>query len=137
MGIAAQVRDFDLYGAVDRTTSQFAGVPPGSSLGTKTKAVVSNPKKLAIVVGVVIAFSVIVALLLATGVLGNVYRAIYMFWPGRPWTHVMRENPWTYLLLAVGLVWLPYTLSPPLRWGRAFVSYVVFWVGFIGGHTFW
>lgn len=120
MGIAAQareVRDFDLYAAVERRTCQFAGVPLGSSLGEKVKAVVTNPKKLAIVVGVVVASSVIVALLLATGVLGGVYRAIYTFWPGKPWTHAMRENPWIYLLLTVGLVWMPYTLSPPTRWG--------------------
>ncbi len=132
-----KVREFDLYASLDRTTASFAGVDTGTSLGGRVKAVLSNPKKLALVVGVVGGFSAIVLLLLATGVLGDVYRAIYTAWPGRPWTHVMRDHPWIYVVLAVALVWLPFVLSPPTRWGRAFVSYVVFWVGFLGGHVFW
>lgn len=121
MGMAAQlrkIRDFDLYATLDKRAADFAGVPPESSLATKVKAVATNPRKLLIVVGVVVGFSAVVIVLFASGALGYVYQAIYEFWPGRSWTHVMRDRPWIYLVLAVGLTWMP-------------------WVGFLGGHVFW
>lgn len=140
MTIAARLRtlrDFDLYEKLEEAGARFADVPGGTRLRTKVRAVVASPKKLAIVVGVILGFSAALVSLFLSGVLGEVYEAIYTFWPGRPWTHVMREKPWIYLALAILFLWLPYTLSPPTRWGRAFVSYVVFWAGFLGGHVFW
>jgi hypothetical protein len=87
--------------------------------------------------GAVAIFSVIVGGLLVSGVLGDVYESIWQWYPGRPWTHVMRDNPWIYAVLAVSLSVVPFLLAPRGRWGRAFLTYVIFLVGFLGGHVFW
>ena len=85
----------------------------------------------------VLVFSTVIGGLLVTGRLGDFYRRIYTFWPGRPWTHVMRDHPWIYALLAIALLVVPYWLAPKGRWGRSFLTYVVFLVGFLGGHVLW
>jgi hypothetical protein len=85
----------------------------------------------------VLVFSVVVIVLLVNGTLADFYESIWSRWPGRPWTEVMRDNPWIYLVLAVVLAIVPLLLAPRDRWGRAFLTYVVFWIGFLGGHVFW
>jgi len=128
---------FDLAATVDKATANFAGVPTGSSVATKVKAIAKNPRKLAALVGIVLGLSGVIAALALSGALAAIYESIYTLWPGRPWTHVMRERPWIYVVLAVAFSWLPFTLSPPHRWGRAFLSYCFFLTGFLAGHVFW
>jgi hypothetical protein len=135
--LTQKIRDFDLYEAVDRGTARFAGLSKDSTVGQRLAAIVADPRKLAILVGVVAAFSLTVGILLATGLLAQVYESIYMFWPGRPWTDVMRDHPWVYGILALASLWLPFTLSHRTHWARAFMGYAFFWVGFLGGHIFW
>jgi hypothetical protein len=103
-------------------------------------AIVRDPEKRRIFMayaGAVLLFSAVVATLLVTGMLGAAYEWIWRRVPGRPWTHVMRDHPWVYGLLAVGLSVVPFLLAPRGRWGRAFLTYVIFLIGFLGGHVFW
>ena len=58
-------------------------------------------------IGLVASFTVAVVVLLVTGRLDNVYEAIYTWFPGRPWTHVMRDHPWLYVALVVPLAAVP------------------------------
>ena len=106
-------------------------------------SVLTNPAKraqrrwLLAFASLVVAFSAVVGGLLVTGRLGAFYEAIWEWYPGRPWTHAMRDHPWIYLVLAVGLAIVPFWLAPRGRWGRAFLTYVIFLIGFLGGHVFW
>jgi hypothetical protein len=97
----------------------------------------SQRKVLVVFASIVAVFSALVGSLLVTGRLGDFYRAIWSRFPGRPWTHVMRDHPWIYLVLAAGLAIVPFLLAPRGRWGRAFLTYVIFLIGFLGGHVFW
>ena len=112
-------------------------------LRTAATSVLTDPAKraqrrwLLAFASLVAAFSVVVGGLLVTGRLGALYEAIWRWYPGRPWTHVMRDHPWIYAVLAVGLAIVPFWLAPRGRWGRAFLTYVIFLIGFLGGHVFW
>ena len=103
-------------------------------------AVLRNPRKHPLLIAFAAAvgvFTVAVLALLVTGRLDDVYETIYTAVPGEPWTHVMRAHPVLYLALVVPLGAVPYVLAPPQRWGRAFLTYVIFLIGFLGGHVFW
>ena len=150
-GVLARVfNEFDLLDAIGVGISRFAGVPPGSPgdgprLDASTfkgaaKAIANDPRKrriFLVFMAVVAAFTTIVGLLLVNGTLGDLYESVWSRWPGRPWTHVMRERPWIYALLAGALGVVPFLLAPRNRWGRAFLTYVIFLIGFLGGHVFW
>ena len=43
----------------------------------------------------------------------------------------MRDHPWIYAVLAVMLSVMPFLLAPRGRWGRAFLAYMLFGVGFL------
>lgn len=152
-GLVESFVQFDLASSLGRSLTRASGVagpwdtgPGAGNAGMVLDActiLIRRPWKLfqdrvlRWFVTAVLVFSTAVAALLITGHLGDVYRRIYEFWPGRPWTHVMRDHPWIYAVLAVALSVLPFWLAPRDRWGRSFLIYVVFLVGFLGGHVFW
>ena len=145
------VRQFDLLDTIGRKLADTAGVPravapegaPRLDLDLVRRAgaaVLRAPRQhwlLTIFVGAVATFTVAVVVLLVTRRLDDVYEAIYTWYPGRPWTHVMRDHPWLYGALVVPLAAVPFVLAPRQRWGRAFLTYVIFVIGFLGGHVFW
>lgn len=49
----------------------------------------------------------------------------------------MREEPWLYIVPAIGIVFTFGWILPQRHWGRAFYTYLVFGIGFVGGHVFW
>ncbi len=61
------------------------------------------------------------------------YRALWEPTTGKPWTHVMRENPKTYwLLVAAGIAKLFYEAGR--QW---WVVALAFGIGLLTGHVFW
>ena len=52
-------------------------------------------------------------------------------------TGIMQGNPWLYAIPAAGIVLVSGWQLPRNFYGRAVFSYIVFGVGFLGGHTFW
>ena len=55
----------------------------------------------------------------------------------RQFTDIMRENPWTYVIPAAGIILGSGWLLPRKYYGRAVFTYIVFGIGFVGGHVFW
>ncbi len=82
-----------------------------------------------------------IALILGLGLIPNwtqwTYECIWANTTGRPWTHVMRDNP--YLLMipaAVIVLWLARFL--PLKyWARVLLMFSVFGIAFVSGHVLW
>jgi hypothetical protein len=52
-------------------------------------------------------------------------------------TSIMRAQPWLYGVPATGLVFMSGWKLATRSWGRAAVVYIIFSVGFVGGHVFW
>jgi len=148
---AGVFESFDLLDRIGVGLAKFAGVEPpvrpasaprlnAALLRQAGAAIVHDREKrtaFLVYASLVLAFSAAVVTLLATGMLAGAYEAIWSRVPGRPWTHVMRDHPWIYGVLAVWLSVVPFLLAPRGRWGRAFLAYVLFVVGFLGGHVFW
>ena len=88
-------------------------------------------------IGLGASFTVAVVVLLVTGRLDNVYEAIYTWFPGRPWTHVMRDHPWLYVALVVPLAAVPFFWRPRSAGVAPLLTYMIFLIGFLGGHVFW
>lgn len=95
---------------------------------------------------IIVAVLVIITLVLISGIvfgwLGPAYEWLWMTttaWTGnpRPYTEIMRDNPWIYLVLAFALVIVPLVLLPRRVWNVLLAVYLTFWVGFLGGHVFW
>jgi hypothetical protein len=148
---AGVFESFDLLDRIGIGIAKFAEVEPpvrpasaprlNAALLLRAGAAIahSRTKRKAFLVfaSLVLAFSAAVGALLATGVLADAYEAIWSRFPGRPWTHIMRDHPGIYGGLAVTLSVVPFLLAPRGRWGRAFIAYMLFVVGFLGGHVFW
>ena len=106
------------------------------------KAVIDHPQGRWIALGVFVALTAIVVTLAATGVLPDWYEWFWKnteFWTDnkRPFTHIMRDNPLVYLLLAIIGVGSPPVLLPRGAWTWGFAAYTTFLAGFLGGHVFW
>ena len=56
---------------------------------------------------------------------------------GRPFTAIIRENPWLFGVPAAVAIVLTFIHLPNAYWARALIIYHTFIVGFIGGHLFW
>ena len=52
-------------------------------------------------------------------------------------TDIMRENPYLYAIPAVGIIFVSGWQLPRRFWARAIFTYIVFGIGFVGGHVFW
>lgn len=142
--------EFDLLDSIGVFIARFAGVEPPppddgprldlATLKRSVKAVAEDPLKrriFLIFAALVIVFSTVVFVLLLNGTLADVYESIWSTCPGRPWTHVMRDHWWAYPSLAIALGITPFLVAPRHRWGRAFLTYVMFLIGFLGGHVIW
>jgi hypothetical protein len=145
---------FDLLDRLGVAIARFADVEPPDRRATAprinaellkeaARSVLTDPTKrlqrrvLVVFASLVATFSAVVGGLLVTGRLGAFYESIWRWYPGRPWTHVLRDRPWIFAVLATGLAIVPFLLAPRGRWGRAFLTYVIFLIGFLGGHVFW
>ncbi|MET0578599.1 MAG: hypothetical protein ABW122_08065 [Ilumatobacteraceae bacterium] len=145
------LRGFDLLDRTGVALARFSGVAlpdrpapapriDSGLLRAAAGAIARDPaKRRAFLVAAlaVAIFSATVTGLLASGHLGSFYELVWTHVGGRPWTHIMRDHPVSYAGLAVTLTIVPFVLAPEGRWGRAFLTYVIFWVGFLGGHVFW
>jgi hypothetical protein len=150
-GLAGIFENFDLLDRIGLAIARFAEVqppdrhPPAPRLdadllkqaGATIRRSPTKRRAFLAFFSLVMAFTAAVIALLATGVLASAYEAIWSRLPGRPWTHLTRDRPWIYGLLAVVLSMLPFLLAPRCRWGRAFIAYMLLVVGFIGGHVLW
>ncbi len=69
--------------------------------------------------------------------LAAAYETIWKNTSRRQFTDIMRSEPWLYVLPAGGLVLVLGWQLPRRYWGRAILTYLVFFIGFVGGHVFW
>ena len=69
--------------------------------------------------------------------LGEAYIVLWTSTTQRQFTDIMREDPYLYAIPAVGIVFLTGWQLPRKLWARALFAYVVFGIGFVGGHVFW
>lgn len=88
------------------------------------------------------ALIVLIIVGLLTGWLQDAYRWFWQNttgWTGRarPWTEVMRENPFVYAAILIATIPLPLVLFPRAIWNWPLAVFSCFWIGFLGGHTFW
>ncbi len=95
---------------------------------------------------IIIAVLAIITLVILSGIvfgwIGPAYEWLWMIttaWTGnpRPYTQIMRENPWIYLVIAFTFVIVPLILFPRRVWDISLAVYATFWAGFLGGHVFW
>ena len=52
-------------------------------------------------------------------------------------TFIMRRKPWLYILPAVTIIFATGWLLPRTFWARSLFTYLVFGIGFVGGHVLW
>ena len=69
--------------------------------------------------------------------LGEAYIVLWTNTTQRQFTDIMREKPYLYLVPALGIIFLSGWQLPRRLWARAIFAYVVFGLGFVGGHVFW
>lgn len=95
---------------------------------------------------VLIAVIIIATVLAATaffpgdGYADKVEAAYELLWQKttrREFTEIMRERPWLYIIPSVGVILVAGWQLPSRYWGRALFVYLVFFIGFLGGHVFW
>ena len=85
-------------------------------------------------------FFAVTALFPGDSYLDRLEEAYIVLWTNttqRQFTDIMRENPHLYAIPAVGIVFLTGWQLPRKLWARALFAYVVFGIGFVGGHVFW
>ena len=96
----------------------------------------------------------VVSLVLIGLLLGATFLAVTAFFPGddyrekiraayvvlwtnttqQQFTDIMRETPWLYIIPAGGIVFISGWQLPRKFYGRAIFMYIVFGIGFVGGH---
>ena len=69
--------------------------------------------------------------------LGAAYKVFWMNTTRKQFTLIMRENVWLYVIPAAGIVLISGWQFPRRYWARAIFAYMVFGIGFVGGHVFW
>ena len=99
----------------------------------------------------------VTSLLVIGIVLGATFLAVTAFFPGDTYwarleaayvvlstqtaqtqfTDIMRERPWLYIIPAGGIIFVTGWQLPRRFWARALFAYIVFGIGFVGGHVFW
>jgi hypothetical protein len=92
-----------------------------------------------VIATIVVIAALFIASLAAAGELRNFYEWLIENTTGEYWTDIMRRNPWAYgvpgaiLFLIILLVLVPAPFWIPGALG----TFVIFWLGFLGGHVFW
>lgn len=65
------------------------------------------------------------------------YDAIYLATTGRPYTDIMRENPWIFPLAAGFALWVLIKRFP-FQWRfRVALAWLSVGIGFVAGHVYW
>ena len=85
-------------------------------------------------------FLVVTAFFPGDTYLGRLEAAYVVLWTNttqNQFTDIMRERPWLYIIPAGGIIFVTGWQLPRRFWGRAIFAYVVFGIGFVGGHVFW
>ena len=85
-------------------------------------------------------FLVITALFPGDTYLDRLEAAYVVLWTNttrQQFTDIMRENFLLYIIPAGGIVFLSGWQLPRQFWARALFAYIVFGIGFVGGHVFW
>ena len=96
-----------------------------------------NGKKFAILAGVLLVPLAVILLGLIPGWTQSAYVGLWMNTTGRPFTHIMREQPWLLPLLALPIIVVP-SLVLALRWRYRLLLVVGSGLlGYLGGHVFW
>ena len=65
------------------------------------------------------------------------YEVLWKNTTQRQFTDIMRKEPWLYIIPAGGIVLVSGWQLPRKYYGRAILTYIVFGIGFVGGHVFW
>ncbi|MCZ6536144.1 MAG: hypothetical protein O6914_09290 [Chloroflexi bacterium] len=98
----------------------------------------------------------IISLFLIALVLGATFLVVTAYFPGdtyleslekayiflwtnttrRQFTDIMRDRPWTFIIPAAGIIFISGWQLPRKYYGRAIFAYLVFAIGFLGGHVF-
>ena len=69
--------------------------------------------------------------------LGKAYVVLWTNTTQRQFTDIMRDKPYLYVAPALGIIFVSGWQLPRRLWARAIFAYVVFGLGFVGGHVFW
>ena len=69
--------------------------------------------------------------------LGKAYAAIWQPTTQRPFTFIMRDNPWLLIIPAMAVTLSVGLLTPLTNWWRAGAMYVALGIGVMLGHVFW
>lgn len=69
--------------------------------------------------------------------LGVAYAALWQPTTQRPFTYIMRENPWLLVIPAVAVTLTVGSLTPLTSWWRAAAMYLALGIGVVLGHVFW
>ncbi|KKK55223.1 hypothetical protein LCGC14_3076730, partial [marine sediment metagenome] len=89
----------------------------------------------------VLALTVVIATILGVlqliGALGTWYEWVWQHTTGRPYTYIMRDNPWLLLIPSTGVIAGLARVLPTRYWARVVLIDVVLVVGFLAGHVFW
>ena len=67
----------------------------------------------------------------------SAYRWLWQNTAGKPFTDIIREDPWLLILPAAIVLGLTAWRLPRRYWARAIILYLGLGVGFVGGHVFW
>ena len=69
--------------------------------------------------------------------LAAAYQWLWQNTTGRPFTDLMQEEPWLFILPATIVLGVTARTLPRKYWARAVILYMGLGVGFVGGHVFW
>ena len=69
--------------------------------------------------------------------LGEAYAAVWQPTTQRPFTFVMRDNPWLLIIPAAAITLSVGSLTPLTSWWRAGAMYLALTIGVVLGHVFW
>lgn len=70
--------------------------------------------------------------------LGKAYETLWKATTGRPYTHIMRDRPWYFLLPAMGMMTvMAWARRKYGGWVIGLAVTVAAFLGFIAGHVFW
>ena len=68
--------------------------------------------------------------------LGKAYAAVWHPTTQRPFTFIMRDNPWLLIIPAVAITLSVWLLTPLTNWWRASAMYLALGIGVVLGHVF-
>ncbi len=69
--------------------------------------------------------------------LREAYAAVWVPTTQRPFTFIMRDNPWLLIIPAISITLAVGSLTPLTYWWRAGAMYLALGIGVVLGHVFW